>query len=249
VFTSSFSSSPARAALLLAIAATSASAQDSTAGRSVERGLSTLARRSAASLTVVQSRPQGEFGRSVGLGYGIDGAYLLRLDDSGVWSLRFSAGVVSYGNESRRTPLSESIGGRVQVDVKTDNYIVPMSIGPQLTWPTGSVRPYVNAGVGGQAFFTESRVQSSDDLISFASTTNHSSFAASWSAGAGIYVPVYYGKTSVKLDLGVQYLNGGRTRYLSRGSIIDLPGAQISVTPLESTTHLVLVRFGARIGL
>ncbi|HKH91902.1 MAG TPA: hypothetical protein VKA54_08865 [Gemmatimonadaceae bacterium] len=33
------------------------------------------------------------------------------------------------------------------------------------------------------------------------------------------------------------------------GSITDLPGAQISVTPLESATHLVVVRFGAGIGL
>ena len=249
MFTTSLSSSIGRAALVLAIATTTVGAQDSTAGASREHSPSALARRSAATLTIVQSRPQGEFGRSVGLGYGADGAYLFRLDDAGLWSLRISAGVVSYGNESRRTPLSESIGGRVVVDVKTDNYIMPMSIGPQLTWPTGTVRPYVNAGVGGQAFLTESHIESSDDLVSFASTTNHSSFAPTWSAGGGIYVPVYYGKTSVQLDLGMQYVNGGRTRYLARGSITDLPGAQISITPLESATHLVLVRFGARVGL
>ncbi len=245
--TSSFTSAITRVALLLAVAAAPAAAQD-TAHAAVDRGPSELARRSAGSLTFTQSRPQGAFGQNVGLGYGVDGAYLFRLDDAGIWSLRVSAGVVSYGDESRRTPLSEAVGGRVLVDVKTDNYIAPMSIGPQLTWPAGSVRPYVNAGVGGQAFFTESRIQSSDDLVSFASTTNHSSFAPSWTVGGGVYVPLYYGKMNVQLDLGAQYVNGGRTRYLSRGSIIDLPGAQISVTPLESTTHLLLVRFGARIG-
>jgi hypothetical protein len=245
VFTSSFSVSVGRAAALLAIAATTAIAQDS----SFAHRPSALARRSAASLTVIQSRPQGAFGQNVGLGYGLDGAYLLRLDDAGIWSLRLSAGVVSYGNESRRTPLSESVGGRVLVDVKTANYIVPMSIGPQLTWPAGSFRPYVNAGVGGQALFTESRVQSVDDLISTFSTTNHSSFAPTWTVGGGVYVPLYYGKMKVQLDLGAQYLNGGRTSYLTRGSIIDLAGAKISVTPRESATHLVLVRFGARIGL
>ena len=64
-----------------------------------------------------------------------------------------------------------------------------------------------------------------------------------------MYVPLYYGRMKVQLDLGAQYLNGGRTSYLTRGSIIDLAGARISVTPRESATHLVLVRFGARIGL
>jgi len=243
------SSAITSALLFVTIAATSAAAQDSTARQPVDRGPSELARRSAGSFTFVQSRPQGAFSQHVGLGYGVDGAYLLRLDDSGVWSLRVSAGIVSYGNESKRAPLSESVGGRVQVDVKTDNYIAPMSIGPQITWPRGSFRPYVNAGVGGQAMFTESHIEGTDDWSSFASTTNHSSFASSWVVGGGVFMPVYTGKTNVQLDLGAQYVNGGRTRYLSRGSIIDLPGAQISVTPLESTTHLVIVRFGARVGL
>lgn len=245
MFTTSFT----RAVLVLAVAANAAAAQDSTARGPRDDGPSALARRSAASVTFVQSRPQGAFGQNVGLGYGVDGAYLLRLDDTGIWSLRVSAGIVGYGGESRRTPLSESVGGRVLVDVKTDNYIVPMSIGPQLTWPSGSFRPYVNAGVGGQAFFTESRLESTTDRTTFASTTNHSSFATSWGMGAGVYMPIYYGKTNVQLDLGMQYLHGGRTRYLAAGSITDLPGAQVAVTPLESATHLVMVRFGARVGL
>ena len=247
--TSSFASAIVRVALLLGVAVSTATAQDSTTNRTIDRGPSALARRSSGSFTVVQSRPQGAFGRNVGFGYGLDGAYLFRLDDAGIWSLRASAGIISYGSESKRTTLSESVGGRVLVDVKTRNYVAPMSIGPQLTWPTGSFRPYVNAGVGGQAFFTESHLESASDRTAFGSTTNHSSFASSWVAGGGVYMPVYAGKTKVQLDLGMQYLNGGRTRYLVPGSISDLPGSQISVTPLESATHLVVVRFGARIGL
>jgi opacity protein-like surface antigen len=247
--TSSFTSAIARVVLFLTIAAASAAAQDTTSRQPVDRAPSELARRSSASITFIQSRPQGAFGQNVGLGYGLDGAYLLRLDDTGILSLRLSAGVVSYGNESRRTALSESVGGRVLVDVKTNNYIAPMFIGPQITWPSGSFRPYVNAGVGGQALFTESHLEGTADRPPFASTTNHSSFAASWALGGGVYMPIYAGKTKVQLDLGMQYLNGGRTRYLAPGSITDLPGAQISVTPLESATHLVIVRLGARIGL
>jgi hypothetical protein len=244
-----FTSTVIRATLLSVAITAAARAQDATTHASNEDETSELARRSSASITVVQSRPQGAFGRNVGLGYGLDGAYLLRLDDAGIWSIRANVGVVSYGNESRRTALSESVGGRVLVDVKTSNYIMPMSVGPQLTWPSGSFRPYVNAGLGGQAFFTESRVESTGDLVSFASTTNHSAFAASWVAGGGVYMPVYSGKTKVELDLGVQYVGGARARYLAAGSITDLPGAQISVKPLESATHLMIVRFGARIGL
>ena len=60
-------------------------------------------------------------------------------------------------------------------------------------------------------------------------------------------MPVYVGKTSVQLDLGVQYVAGGRTQYLTSGSIVDLPGGAIRVTPIESETHMLVVRVGARI--
>lgn len=238
-----------RAVLLTAFAASTLAAQDTTARAAIERPASAFTRRSSVSLDLIQSRPQGAFGRNVGIGYGIDGAYLFRLDDAGIWSIRVGAGIVSYGDESRRTSLSESVGGRVRINVRTTNYIVPLSIGPQLTWPTGSFRPYVNAGIGGQAFFTESRLEVGDDRSALASTTNHSSFAPSWTAGGGIYMPVYNGRTKVQLDLGIQYFAGGRARYLAPGSIKDLPGARITIAPLESETHLLTIRFGARISL
>jgi hypothetical protein len=237
------------ALLFITLMASTLAAQDITTRAPVGGRASELARRSSGSFALIQSRPQGAFGRNVSRGYGVDGAYLFRLDDAGIWSVRVGAGIVSYGDESRRTTLSESVGGRVSVNVKTNNYIVPMSIGAQLARPTGLFRPYANAGIGGLAFFTESHLEGTDDHREFASTTNHSSIAPSWTAGGGIYMPVYNGKTSVQLDLGMQYVGGGRARYLAPGSIRDLPGTRISVTPLESATHLLIIRLGARIGL
>jgi opacity protein-like surface antigen len=246
-----FTSSAIRSLLVVSAVATLASrarAQDSTAHDSSRLTSSELARRSAGSISFMQSRPQGAFGRNVGIGYGVNGAYLFRLDEAGIWSIRADAGILNYGNESRQTALSDAVGGRVQVDVKTSNYIVPLFVGPQLAWPNGPVRPYVNVGVGGQAFFTESHLEGVDGGSSVGSTTNHSEWTTAWTTGGGLLVPVYIGKTSVQLDLGMQYVRGGRASYLAPGSIVDLPGARIDVTPLQSTTHLVVIRIGARIG-
>jgi hypothetical protein len=49
--------------------------------------------------------------------------------------------------------------------------------------------------------------------------------------------------------MGVQYVNGSRSQYLAPGSIAELPGGQIKISPLESSTHMVIVRVGAKIGL
>jgi outer membrane protein with beta-barrel domain len=208
---------------------------------------SALADRSSFSVAVIQSRPQGALARNIDLGYGANGAYEFRI--TSILGLRADLGVVAYGNESKRTALSETVGGRIQVNVRTTNYIMPMSIGPQIMWPTGAIRPYVNAGVGSQAFFTESHVESTDDLTPFASTTNQSDFAPSWTLGGGIYIPVAAGNRKVQLDLGAQYSSGGSARYLAPGSIVDLPAGKVSISPMESATHLVVVRLGARIGL
>lgn len=234
---------------LLFVVAGAASAQDSTSTNAGSTALLELARRSSGSISIIQTRPQGAFGKNVGFGYGLNGAYLLRLDRAGILSMRADVGVVDYGNESKRVALSETVGGRVQVDVRTTHYIVPVSIGPQLTWPAGLVRPYVNAGLGGQALFTESRVDGTDGGLDIASTTNYSAVAAAWTVGAGVYVPIRTAALSVQLDIGMQYVNGNRSQYLAPGSITDLPGGQIKISPLESNTHMVVVRIGARIGL
>jgi hypothetical protein len=242
-----FTLSLRRAVQIALVAASSAAAQSSPAPERASSDTSEWARRSTVNVSFVQSRPQGAFGQNVGIGYGVDGAYLFRLDAAGIWSLRANVGMISYGDESRRTALSETVGGRVNVDVKTSNYLIPVSVGPQVAWPTGPVRPYANAGLGGLGFITESRVQGTNDLTAVASTTNQSSFVSSWTLGGGVYVPLSVGARQVQLDLGVQYFNGGTTRYLAPGSIVDLPGAQIAVTPLESVTHTAVVRIGVRV--
>ena len=62
-----------------------------------------------------------------------NGIAWLPWESLGAERMRADVGVVEYGNESKRAALSETVGGRVQVNVRTTHYIVPMSIGPQLT--------------------------------------------------------------------------------------------------------------------
>ncbi len=212
------------------------------------RGPSEFVLRSAGDFTFIQSRPTGAFADNIGLGYGVNAAYLYQLDRDGILSLRADLGFLGYGHESKRVPLSSTVGGRIQVKVSTTNYIVPVSIGPQLTWPTGNVRPYVNGGFGGQFFYTQSSIDGNNGSTSNFSTTNQHDQTHAWVAGGGVYVPIHSRKVNVMLDAGVQYFADGRAQYLRPGSIIDLPDAQIQINPLESDTHMLVVRLGVRVG-
>ena len=245
---------PARYAALAAslsiaviAAPTLAIAQDTTPRAA--RTPSELELRSSGTIAFMQSRPLGELGQHIGFGYGVNGAYLVRLDRAGFLSLRADAGFAEYGSESKHVPLSPTIGGRITVKLSTDNNVVPISIGPQLTWPRGKVRPYVHAGIGGQFFFTQSHVQGTSSDEEFASTTNQSDFTGAWVTGGGIYVPLSEKRTKVLLDVGAQYYGGGRATYLRPGSIADVTNTQISISPLESSTHMLLVRVGVKVGL
>src|SRR4029079_8842193 len=136
----------------------------SSAAQAIEGASSDFLRRSSVSIAAIQTRPIGTLGENIGLGYGVSGAYLFSLDPQGIVSLRADVAAVQYGNESKRSAFSETVGDRVQVRTRTSNYIFPVTLGPQLAWPSGPVRPYVNAGVGAQAFVTESDVEGVDNL-------------------------------------------------------------------------------------
>ena len=227
---------------LTAVIATTSSAQ------TIAGPASDFLRRSSVSIAVAQTRPMGTLGDNIGMGYGVSGAYLFSVDSRSILSLRADIAAVQYGDESKRSAFSETVGDRVQIRTRTSNYIFPITIGPQLAWPAGPVRPYVNAGVGAQAFVTESDVEGVDDRLVIARSTNLSDATLAWVVGGGVTVPIIRRATRTQLDVSMQYISGGRARYLAPGSIVDLDGGEVRITSLESTTHLVMVRVGARIG-
>jgi hypothetical protein len=214
-----------------------------------EREPSLFERRASGSIDALVIQPTGALHDNIDTGIGIGLAGLFRLSDSGPVSLRADLGIGGYGEESKRVPLSPTVGGRIQVDVTTTNYVAVGSFGPQLTLPYGPVRPYVNAGFAFQVFFTESTVEGADDSYQFANTTNQSDWTPAFTAGGGLYVPLRTAKVPVLLDLGVTWYTGGHASYLKPGSIEDLPNAQIRITPMESATPFVLMRLGVKIGL
>src|SRR6266481_4690287 len=130
-------------------------------------------RRSSGSFSLLQIRPQGDLARNIGFGYGGSANYIYRLDEAGVLGLRIGGSFAGYGRETMTVPLSYSIGGRILANVHTDNTIGTLTIGPELMFPEGYIRPYVNAGVGVVWFATTSSVEGTDGRDSFA-TWHHS---------------------------------------------------------------------------
>jgi hypothetical protein len=196
---------------------------------------------------VLGAQPQGEFADFVDAGFGVGGHALLRLDERGLFGIRLDGGFLNYGSETKRVPLSGTIGGRIRVDVNTTNNIFFLGAGPQLLLPTGSFRPYVNGNVGFSVFATTSSVEGVDSAQPFASDDNYSDATLSYGGGAGFYIPVYRGKNTVSLDIGARYHSNGRVKYLREGSIVDLPNGDIEITPIRSRADLITYHLGVSV--
>jgi hypothetical protein len=192
--------------------------------------------------------PVGDFDRYVDAGFGVSGHFVWTFDRARIFGLRADLGFAQYGHERKRVPLSSTIGGRILVDVNTDNNIVMFGIGPQIMAPSGAVRPYVNGEAGVAYFATQSSVEGSSNDERFASTTNFDDATFAWSAGGGVLIPVRRGLRPIMIDLGVRYHANGEARYLREGSIVDNPDGSITFTPIRSETDLVTYQLGVSFG-
>ena len=206
--------------------------------------------RATISIDLAVAQPLGEFSDYVKIGGGLDGSLVWHLSGDRAWGLRVDGGFITYGSETKRTRLSNTIGDRIRVDVNTTNNIARFGVGPQLQVPHGRVRPYLHGTAGLSYFYTRSSVEGIDDQDNeFAGTTNFSDWAFTWGGGGGLMIPFTVKTNTVSLDLGARYLKNGRTRYLREGSIVDQPDGSIAYTPIESEVELLVYNIGVSIGL
>lgn len=205
--------------------------------------------RAFAGVHLMAAQPLGEFDDYIDWGGGIGGELLYAFDRQGAIGLRMNLGIMIYGHETKRVPLSSTLG-RIRVDVNTSNNIFILGVGPQVMLPSGTVRPYLNGTVGLSYFFTRSSVEGSADLEPFASSTNFDDATFAWAAGGGLYIPLRRGrKNPLSLDIGAQYHANGEARYLREGSIQEDGTGEIFFDPIRSQTNLITYRLGITVGL
>lgn len=173
---------------------------------------------------------------------------VINLTPDGLLGLRFDGSFVVYGHERYATPLSPWVP-RVWVDVSTDNMILSLGLGPQLTLGNGPIRPYV-FGTAGLAYFTTvSSVKGAGDWDAFAQSTNFDDVTVALTGGGGMLFRLTRGRHPVSLDLSLQSTYHGETEYLRRGGIVENPDGSLTLFPIRSQANVVSFRAGIAIGL
>jgi len=186
------------------------------------------------------SQPKSEFAANVPTGYGFDVTGLFRLDQKGWFSLRGDIGGVQYGHE--HIGLGFVGTGRVEYNVNTNNRLGFGTLGLQVQFPDGWLRPYANASYGVMDFFTDSCLSATDDSIEEQCTKNHDDWTSAGVFGGGLLIP--FGKSLGALNLGARYHYGGTATYLKKGDIVDNPDGSVTLNLRNSKTDFVLWQIG-----
>lgn len=194
------------------------------------------------------AKPVGEFSDYVDAGGGLRGFGLLALDPAGVFGLRLDGSFVIYGHQSRRVPLSPTVP-LIDVDVNTDNQIIFGSLGPQITFPIGPVRPFLRGGLGVSYFATTSSAKGTSSSGSFARTTNLHDTRFALEGGGGVWIHLGGSRTPIDLSLEATYVHNGKTRYLTKEGIVTQPDGSVTLDPVRSGANLLTFNLGVVFGI
>jgi len=196
------------------------------------------------------AQPVGDLDRVIGNGYGGSANYVYALGRRGILGLRVDAAFLNYGNERQNICFNLQTC-RVQGHLTTSNNIVTAGVGPQLTVPSGPIRPYVAGSIGFSYFFTQSRIRfDGNSHGSDPSTTNYDDGGLAWQGTAGLLIPVSSGRVPVAIDLAARFNGNGQRSYLKKGSITDNgPGEAPTIAPIRTEANFVTYHVGVSVGL
>lgn len=189
------------------------------------------------------SQPKGDFATAgIPTGYGFNVTGLLNLDPKGWIALRADGGGVQYGHEH----FDLGFFSGIPLSLNTDNRIGFGSLGLQLQFPDGFLRPYASASYAAVRFYTQSCVTANDNSIQDQCHTNHGDWAGAGVFGGGFLIPL---GTSFSLNLGARYHYGAKASYLKKGDIIDNPDGSVTLNVRNSKTDLVLWQIGVHFAI
>lgn len=217
-----------------------------------------------ATLGVSVINPRGEFGRNTDNGFGFVGSYLYSPVPNRAIGFGFTGTFQSYGNTSRRAPLSSTIPD-IAVDVETSNETAFIQGLVQIKPFQGVIQPYLRGNAGWGWFFTRTSIEDPLTNVTILSDTNQSDGTWIWGGGGGFQIRVYQGQprpgfqggrlrqgarepVRAFIDLGATYMAGNTVQYLQEGSLVTEEGeVDIDRRLVESDIELVQYLIGVSI--
>ena len=199
-------------------------------------------------------QPLDEFADNVKRGFGFDGFGTLGFDPQGIFSLKAELGYIRYNRKSE--PFVASTGfGFLELESETTSGVLMLGAGPQLTLPSGPIRPYIGGTVGFARFATNTGIV----VPSYASNTGQeetlydetvsSDFILSLTASGGLRFELPFMGRGVLADVGVRWHRNGEAEYVSSEGVFYNGTGEPTITATRSEADFLVYRLGIVIPL
>ncbi len=195
--------------------------------------------------------PQGEFRDildRIGWGGSLDAFYRIPNSDLMVGT---SLAYYVYGRETRWELFNVYIPD-VLVKVSTVNAAARAHVLLRLQPTLRSMKPYVEGLMGLQHLTTDTRIYDDYDFDDnrIASTNHLRSTVLSYGLGGGLVLDLIHflsqdkkGRSSIMLDIGIRYIQGGTADYMMPGDI-EIIGDTVNYVTSRSRTDMLTPRIG-----
>lgn len=196
-------------------------------------------------ITLLNTQPLG--GLETGPGFGFNAAAAWALVPARWFSVRGELRAATYGSETRRACLSETVGCLVEVDIDTDYTSFFVGIGPELAFPLlGRAALVLDATAGVGAFTVASSIEGVSDPENedHFTTKNFEDTFFAWSAGGELRVPV---SPQVSISVGTHYQHNGQASYVREGGITVNADGSLKVDAVTSDANQVAITLGVAI--
>ena len=199
-------------------------------------------------------QPLGQFGDNVQRGFGLDGFGTIGFDSQGIFSLKGELGYIRYARKTE--PFFASDGfSTFELESETTSGVLMLGVGPQLTVPTGPLRPYIGGSVGFARFATNTsinvpaRSSNTGQKETLDQHTVSSDFILSLAASGGLRFELPFLGRGVLGDLGVRWHRNGEAEYVSSQGVVYNGSARPTITPTRSQADFLAYRLGIVIPL
>jgi hypothetical protein len=190
-------------------------------------------------LTLAVAIPRGDFDEFAGTGLELN-AHMLVVNRAGWLGLRVSGAGAFY------RAVGQGVAGVGSLHLS--NRTGTLDVGPQVTLPSGSVRPYGFASLGGTYIQTESSITGLTNPLTQEDPV-YNDVTHAFGLGGGVYVPLTAGDRSISMDFGARYRWNGRTRFLDGNGITLVSPGQLSLNPTRVSPRLLILSLGVAVGL
>jgi hypothetical protein len=190
------------------------------------------------------AQPVGEFSENVNRAWGGGVAVRYHFGWFPVLGVRADLGLLNYGSERKRVPLSPTLN-RVLVEMNTSNNIALVTAGPELALRRGPVRPYLYGFGGYSHFYTESSARDQDGGHAIASSVNFSDGGGTVGWGGGVRIPFKARRATASFDAGARFTRNWTRTYLRPGDIQDQPDGSLQFNQRRSRADFWQFHLGA----